>query len=304
MRWWIRQFMADFGSVIAIASVTAVAVYLSIAGLPTLDVPESFATTSGRPWTVDLFALPMWAIVGAAIPALLSTVLVFLDQNITARLVNQPGNGLVKGAGYHLDLLVVGVLVAGFSLFALPWLVGATVRSLNHVRALADVDEQVRGDGSTVERIVAVREQRLTGIVIHVLIALSVLVLPWLKVHGVEVPMAALFGLFLYMGTTSLAGNQFFERLRLFVMDPNHYPRTSYVRRVSMKKIHLFTLVQLGGFVVLWVVKTSGLALLFPLFIALLVPLRFALNRTFTPVELDLLDSAELEDELRGEAGG
>jgi len=39
------------------------------------------------------------------------------------------------------------------------------------------------------------------------------LLLPWLK----SIPMAVLYGLFLYMGVVSISGNQFFERLKLFV---------------------------------------------------------------------------------------
>ncbi len=297
MRWWIRQFFADFGSVIAIATATAIAFYLHESGLPHLAVPDTFATTSGRAWTVDLWAIPPWAIVASALPALLSTVLVFLDQNITARLVNQPRHQLKKGAAYHLDLLIVGLLTGGLSLFGLPWLVAATVRSLNHVTALATVEERVRVDGSSVEQIIEVREQRVTGVLIHVLIGLSILILPWMKNVGIEVPMAALFGLFLYMGATSLGGNQFYERLRLWVMDPHHYPLTSYVRRVSIKRIHLFTVFQLFGLVVLWAVKASDLALLFPLFIALLIPLRLALNRVFEDSELEYLDGEEIDEE-------
>jgi hypothetical protein len=159
-------------------------------------------------------------------------------------------------------------------------------------------------DGGTDERILAVREQRVTGLAIHLLIGLSVLGLPWLTARGVEVPMAVLYGLFFFMGVTSLAGNQFFERLRLWVMDPHHYPRTHYVRQVPMREIHRFTVIQLAGFAVLFVVKVSPLALIFPLFIALLVPLRFALDRTFDDRHLEALDSDVEEIERVGEAGG
>ena len=304
MRWWLRQFLADFGSVIAIASATGVAIWLGVRELPVLAVPDQFATTSGRPWLVDLWEVPVWAMLAAALPALLCTVLVFLDHNITNRLVNQPDHRLTKGPAYHLDLLVVGLLTAALSLFALPWLVAATVRSLNHVRALATVEEVVRRDGSTGERIVGVREQRVTALAIHLLIGLSVLGLPWLQARGLNIPMAVLYGLFFFMGVTSLAGNQFFERLRLWIMDPHHYPRTHYVRQVPMREIHRFTAIQLAGLVVLWVVKVSPLALIFPLFIVLLVPLRFALDRLFEERHLDALDSDVEELEVTGEAGG
>jgi len=41
-----------------------------------------------------------------------------------------------KGHGYHLDLLVVAVLIAICSVLGLPWFVAATVRSISHVRSL------------------------------------------------------------------------------------------------------------------------------------------------------------------------
>jgi hypothetical protein len=38
----------------------------------------------------------------ALIPAVMSSVLLFMDQTITVRLVNSPAYHLKKGAGYHL----------------------------------------------------------------------------------------------------------------------------------------------------------------------------------------------------------
>jgi len=50
---------------------------------------------------------------------------------------------LKKGTAFHLDLLVIAVLNAILSLFALPWVHAALPHSPLHVRALADVDERV-----------------------------------------------------------------------------------------------------------------------------------------------------------------
>lgn len=46
--------------------------------------------------------------------------------------------------------------------------------------------------------------------------------------------MSVLFGVFLYMGISSIAGIQFFDRLKLFFMPVKHHTSTSYVRRVSI----------------------------------------------------------------------
>jgi hypothetical protein len=231
-----------------------------------------------------------WAAVG---PAILVSVLIFLDQNITARLVNSPDNRLRRGPAYHLDLAVVGLLVGVCSLFGLPWLVAATVRSLNHVRSLANFEPIVRNQEHHAQ-IQHVRENRVTGFAIHALLGTSLLLLPYLKL----IPMAVLFGLFLYMGVVSMAGNQFFERLRLWLTDPELYPSTHYIRRVPILRVHLFTVIQLVCLVVLWVIKASAWGILFPLFIAALVPIRFVIARFFfTDKQMAALDAEEEPEE-------
>lgn len=291
----VRTFVSDFGPAIAIAAMTGAALLLPDVTLPGAAIPARFDTTTGRPWQVDLGALPGWAIAACIIPALMATILLFLDQNITARLVNAPENRLRKGPAFHLDLLVVGVIVALSSLFALPWIVAATVHSLNHVKSLADT--AVRGEGTARrEVIVSVRENRLSGLAIHVLIALSILILPLIQL----IPMAVLFGLFLYMGVATLQGNQFWERFTLFFTDPRLYPDSHYVQRVPHRKIHLFTAVQVGALGALWVLKASPAGILFPVLIALLVPLRLGLGRFFSADELRALDAEESVEEVEG----
>lgn len=283
-----REFLADFGPTIAIGVMTAVAFAMHEVDLQTLAVPESFGTTSGRGWFVNPFEAPQWVWLGASVPALMGAILIYLDQNITVRLVNSPTHPLEKGAGYHLDLGIVATLVAVFSLVGLPWTVAATVRSLNHVRSLATVEDD---DG--VERTVAVMENRVTNLGVHLLIGASLLLLPVLAL----VPTSVLFGLFLYMGVASLSGNQFVERLRLWFTDPTHYPPTHYMRAVPTRVIHTYTAIQAACLALLWVVKASVLGIIFPLFIALLVPVRMAMTRFFKREHLALLDAEEIPSE-------
>ncbi len=299
----IREFLADFGSVIAIAVMIGVAVLFDRSDLPVLFVPDQLGTSSGRPWLVQLGSLPMWAMLGASVPAILGTVLMYLDQNITTRLVNQADNKLRKGAAYHLDFLVISLLIAFNSFFGLPWLVAATVRSLNHVRALATYEVSVTR-GQVHEHIVHTRETRLTGLGIHLLIGASVFVLPWLKARGIEIPMSVLFGLFLFMGISSLSGNQLWERVKLWAKEPASYPQTHYVRRVPRRYLHSYTAIQMLCLGVLWLVKLSAYALFFPLVIAVMVPIRLFLGRYYPPQVLDMLDSEEEpEEEMLREAG-
>jgi sodium borate transporter 11 len=60
-------------------------------------------------------------------------------------------------------------------------------------------------------RIVRVRETRLTAIFSHILIGASMFIMPWLS----YIPTPVLYGLFLYVGITSLYGNRMFERVLL-----------------------------------------------------------------------------------------
>ena len=290
----IREFLADFGPAIALVAMTVVAVtWFHDVETATLPAPDSIQPTLDRAWTVNPFAAPKWVWFASIGPAVLATVLIYVDQNITARLVNSRDHKLHKGAAYHYDLAVMGILIAACSLFGLPWLVAATVRSLNHLRSLATLENVVSRDGGTRERVLHVRETRITGLAIHLLMGISLLALPLLKI----IPMAVLYGLFLFMGVVSMAGNQFFERLRLWLMDSSLYPTTHYIRRVPIWTIHRFTMLQLVCLLILGAVELTPLGILFPLFLVLLVPLRIWVGRFFTEEELAALDSEEEPEE-------
>jgi hypothetical protein len=285
-----RNFVSDFGPSIAIIIMTVFALSFPVE-LETPRVPDSIEPTSGRPWLIDIWAAPTWVIFASIGPAILCTILLFLDQNITTRLVNSPDYKLKKGGGYHLDLAVVAFIVLVGSLFALPWIVAATVHSLNHVKSLAKT--QVRDVGGTKKEImVGVRENRVSGLGIHLLVALSIFFLSYIG----YIPMAVLFGLFLYMGFASLGGNQFAERLMLWITDPKLYPKTHYTMQVPPREIHKFTFIQLVCFVVLWVLKASKLGILFPLMIAALVPINLFIKRFFPDKYMEALTAEESDD--------
>ena len=74
-------------------------------------------------------------------PAILGTILVFMDQQITAVIVNRKEHKLNKSCGYHLDLFIVAVMIGVCSVFGLPWFVAATVLSINHVKSLTRESE-------------------------------------------------------------------------------------------------------------------------------------------------------------------
>lgn len=68
---------------------------------------------------------------------------------------------LLKGSGFHLDLLIIVAIGGVSALFGLPWLAAATVRSVTHTNALTVMSKAVApGDKP---RIQEVKEQRVTG---------------------------------------------------------------------------------------------------------------------------------------------
>ncbi len=277
----IREFLSDFGPAIAITSMTLLALWWDRIELPTLDAPDHFAPTMDRAWVVNPLEAPMWVWGAAAVPAMLLTILIWVNQNITARLANSSDYKLKKGPAFHWDIAVMGLLVGLMGMFGLPWVVGAVVRSLNHVKSLSIVEKG---------RVIGVIENRLSNLVIHLLMGAAVLFfLPWLAF----IPMAVLFGLFLFMGIGTLGGNQFVDRLKLWVTDSNLYPPTHYLRAVPERMVHRYTGIQLVCLAMLWVVKASIIGILFPFFVALLVPVRMGLARLFRPHHLALLDAEE-----------
>lgn len=72
-----------------------------------------------------------------------------------------------------------------------------------------------------------VRETRLTGMMSHIFIGLSLFLLPYPLAY---IPTAVLDGLFLYMAVTALNGNQMFERITLLFMEQVIKPRDLYRR--------------------------------------------------------------------------
>ncbi|KHJ84976.1 HCO3- transporter family protein, partial [Oesophagostomum dentatum] len=175
--------------------------------VPSLHVPEHFKPTMDRPWLVDISRItPVVALV-SFFPAAFYTILIVMDQQITAVIINRKDNMLRKGEGYHLDLLVIAILVLICSFLGLPFYVAATVLSVMHVNSL-----RIQSESSAPGEIpcfLGVKEQRLTGFLAHFLIGLSVLLTGIIKL----VPLPVLIGIFLYMGVVSLLGQQFVQRI-------------------------------------------------------------------------------------------
>uniref|UniRef100_A0A8C1P061 Anion exchange protein n=1 Tax=Cyprinus carpio TaxID=7962 RepID=A0A8C1P061_CYPCA len=281
----VRAVISDFAVFITIMTMVLIDYALGVPS-PKLQVPNEFKPTrDDRGWFISpIGPNPWWTIIVSFIPALLCTILIFMDQQITAVIINRKEHKLKKGCGYHLDLFVVGVMLGVCSLMGLPWFVAATVLSISHVNSLK-LESECSAPGEQ-PKFLGIREQRFTGLMIFVLMGSSVFMTSVLK----NIPMPVLYGVFLYMGASSLRGIQFFDRLRLFGMPAKHQPDFIYLRHVPLRKVHLFTIVQLTCLVLLWVIKTSRAAIVFPMMVLALVFIRKLLDFVFCKRDLSWLD--------------
>nr|AKN21410.1 slc4a-4 [Schmidtea mediterranea] len=284
-----RLLMADYSLPLAVLIMSFIGSYLF------KDIKiDTFKTRSEEEFSIkfvnfsQISISAVFAALGLAFPL---SLLFFMDQNVTSAMVNCPSNKLKKGSAYHWDLLIVAIINLVLSLFGLPWVHGTLPHSPLHVKALADLEERIDSGHRIYETIVKVRETRLTGLISHILIGLSLLLLP---IPLIYVPIAVLDGLFVYMAITALYGNQLVERVILLFTEQAAYPPSHYLRRVPQRKVHLFTvlqLTQLGLLCALGFAPTPYAKIGFPILLLLQMPIRHWIFPKFISLTyIDALD--------------
>ncbi|KRX92568.1 Electrogenic sodium bicarbonate cotransporter 1 [Trichinella pseudospiralis] len=272
---WTRNIIADFNVTISVALMTLTNWYSGL-NAPCLHVPDRFIPTTNRSWFINpLHVDPWWIGLAAGFPALLFSLLILMDQNITS-----------KGFGYHLDLFVIAFLMLICAGMGIPFYVAATVISLMHMESLRIVSE-IAAPGEK-PAILGIKEQRVTAVIAHLLIGFSIFLTPLMKL----IPIPALLGIFLYMGIVSLIGQQFIQRILIVFMPTKHQPDYPWLRMVPLRRIHLFTAIQVVSFVLLAIVEEVKLiSMVFPMMLVVLICIRkFFLGWLFTDKELKYLD--------------
>ena len=174
---------------------------------------------------------------------------------------------------------------------------GATVQSMNHVRAMTDTKYNPDTEES---EIVGVVETRLTGFVIHGLIASSLLLLPYIRL----VPIPVVSGVFLFLGRKLMSGNSFLQRVRDSFVESERLPEDHPIQTLGRKRMGIFTGIQVLCLAGLWAFKSNpSTAIFFPSVIGLLMAIRaLALPKIFSEYELvelgDPTPSKHLDDGL------
>merc|ERR1712013_333394 len=288
-----RRALGDFGVPIAIVIMVLVDWSAGDTFTEKLKVPEGITVTDStlRGWVIPATGtaehpLPVWAMFAAAIPAILLYLLLFMETHI-CELIMMEKTKEKKGAGLHLDIVLLSLINLVSGSIGGPWICAATVRAVSHVSALTVMSTtHVPGEAP---KVVGIRDQRLTAFSVSVLLGVSIVLAPILKM----VPFAVLFGVFLYMGVSGMNGVQFFDRLALCFMPIKHHPSVSYVKKVKTWRMVMFTMFQGLGLVILWIVKSTPAALAFPFFVVAMIPYRLSLKWVYTSCELEALDGAQ-----------
>uniref|UniRef100_A0A8D2LF85 Anion exchange protein n=1 Tax=Varanus komodoensis TaxID=61221 RepID=A0A8D2LF85_VARKO len=292
----VSRSLGDFSIILTILLFCGIDAALGLE-TPKLIVPSKFKPTNPtRGWLVPPFGANAWWIYpAAAVPAVLVIILIFMDQQITAVILNRKEYKLQKGAGFHLDFFCVSLLMIFTSVMGLPWYVSATVISLAHMDSL-------KKEGATCApgeqpAFLGIREQRVTGLLVFLLTGLSVFLAPVLKF----IPMPVLYGIFLYMGVSALSSIQLVGRLQLLLMPAKQQPDLIYLRHVPLRQVHLFTFIQVLCLAALWILKSTAAAIVFPLMLLALVGMRKAMERIFPLNHLSWLDDIMPEKDRQEE---
>ncbi|NWJ07646.1 S4A5 protein, partial [Crypturellus undulatus] len=295
----VRAFIADFSNVFSILLFCGVDACFGL-DTPKLHIPSIIKPTRlDRGWFVFPFGKnPWWVYLASALPALLVTILIFMDQQITAVIVNRkehklrvsagrrgrrgspaaadaPRAALQKAAGYHLDLFWVGILMAVCSFMGLPWYVAATVISIAHIDSLK-METETSAPGEQPQFLGdPVRDVRTAS--------------RGARCHRVP------------LTRSPLPAPQFWDRCKLFLMPAKHQPDYVFLRHVPLRRIHLFTLVQIVCLAVLWILKSTVAAIIFPVMILALILVRKLLDFVFSQHDLAWIDNIIPEKEKKKE---
>uniref|UniRef100_H3DNL1 Anion exchange protein n=1 Tax=Tetraodon nigroviridis TaxID=99883 RepID=H3DNL1_TETNG len=295
----VRRLIGDFGVPISMFLMIVLDYNIADTYTQKLVVPKGLMVSNPakRGWLINPFGehepFPVWLMFASCVPALLVFILIFLESQITTLIVSKPERKMVKGSGFHFDLLILVGMGGLSAIFGVPWLSAATVRSVTHANALTVMS---KGPKPAIEKVM---EQRVSGILVALLVGLSILMEPILKM----IPVSALFGIFLYMGVTSLNGIQLWDRMLLLLIPKKYHPDEPYVTKVSTGRMHLFTAIQIVCLALLWIVKSS-ISLALPFVLILTIPLRMLMTgRLFTEVEMKCLDADDAKVTFEEEPG-
>ena len=299
----ISDYIIPF-TVIFVTAIYQIPVFRQVS-IDLLPTPLFFGPSNSRSsFLVNPMDTSWVTILLAIIPALILTVLIFFDHNVSALLAQQQfGSILKKPTSYNWDFILIGILMAFTGLFGLPFTHGLIPQAPLHVRALTRKKELIAEDeddvdelkGNVVEQRVSNFSQSLMTICLCTMNALLFLLS--------SIPVATLNGLFLYFGFGAFENNAFIARLYslFFITELETRMKTTFWPvNVEPAKIWFFVLTQFVMLVIIFSITISPFAILFPFAIALTVCIRLSFGRRWfwNSIQMDEQDLLLLDKDL------
>ncbi|CAL8108254.1 unnamed protein product [Calicophoron daubneyi] len=148
-------------------------------------------------------------------------------------------NKAVKPNVFVMDVLLMQIIFPVVSgVLGWPFCSGATVRTMSNLVALVKMDHAPAP--GIPHRVIGTVEQRVSGLLVGVFVALSIFLGSILSF----IPLAALYGMFLYMGVMGLRDLQFFLRVLALLKRRKHWEDWECVRGLPGKHILVFAIIQ------------------------------------------------------------
>ncbi|XP_065656522.1 band 3 anion transport protein isoform X3 [Hydra vulgaris] len=291
-----RRVLSDFGVPIAMILMVVLNSFIKDVEIPKIKMSSSIKPTSKN--RTVFFVNPVGSdikvgwIAFAVVPAICVSILLFMETELTGVLLNKRKNKLRKSGGYNLDIFIMGGLTGLCSILGLPWMCAGSVMSIQHQNALA-ILSRTHAPGEK-PYLLQIKEQRLTNLCIHVIIGCCIFAEYLIS----KIPLAVCFGVFMYLGIASLSGIQFVEQIKLIFVPMKYHPNKKYLRMVRFRSMVTYTFIQVFCLCVLFGIKLSPVAPLFPFAIMIMVFLRRFLTRVYKDEELKELDNEDDHEEF------
>lgn len=301
-----RQFIADYSTAIAIVIFSAIphGKPFDVVNLQNLPTPITFGTNNGRPWIVDFWNAEVNTIFISIVPGIILTVLFYFDHNVSSIITQNSKFNLKKGASFHYDFLLLGIIVFVCGIFGLPPPNGLIPQAPLHTQSLLYKKKENDLEDEKVYCI----EQRFTNTMQGIIIGFC-LTPPLLYVLGL-IPRAVLAGLFIFMGLGTVLENNVFKRFVWLFQEKNKIDITNINEDKSIKNrlppgaIHptsgdiipikmviIFEIIEILCLGIIYYITLSPISALFPIFIILLFPIRsYILPKFYKDTWLESLD--------------
>uniref|UniRef100_A0A914YZ22 Anion exchange protein n=1 Tax=Panagrolaimus superbus TaxID=310955 RepID=A0A914YZ22_9BILA len=296
----VRNFLSDFNILITLIVTVALIYFMVPKGiLRTVNIPLVLRWTNRNARRHDMIIVPNfdpWYIAKYAFAGFFGGLMIFvlltLETSMCYILLQQKARKLEKPGGLNWDLMITGLGVFISSLLGLPWMCVAGVQTISHCKGLSYMKKTAPGENPKVSWVV---ENRITTLCVALLFGATTLFGKYLN----YIPVACLFGVFLYSGMTSMMETSLFAGLLNVMHFGKHFRHTNSDMNVTANRIRFYRFLQVISLITIYVIKQiKSIAIMFPFVLFLLIVGRqFLLPFIYSEEELNALDPEEEEED-------